>query len=106
MLRQAFMERGLERKGTERMIKASLGALIPVFRAALRVKTNELSPVGKQQVLEALGKEFGLDVSSFLEVLKDKKADGHIGGKKAEDFLNDFLAQLAKLSEAIDHLEI
>ena len=103
-LRQAFLEQGLARKGMERLIKSSLSALIPAFRAVLRVQNGSSPSTVKVEVLRELSDEFGIDVSSFLEVLRDKQMDGHIAGKSAEEFLNDFLIQLERLSEIVDDM--
>ncbi|RKY41108.1 MAG: hypothetical protein DRP85_07195 [Candidatus Makaraimicrobium thalassicum] len=103
-IRQAYLEQALNRKGLERLIKASFRALIPVFQNLLRIKRNEAPPSQKEEVLSRLGKEFDMDVSSFLEVWRDKRSDGRIGNKDAEPFLNDFLLQLEHLSNAVDNM--
>ena len=79
-------------------------ALMPVFRNVLRVKLDRVPAHEKKEVLLQLREEFGLDVSSFLEILGDKKFDGKIGTRDAESFLNDFLIQLERLSEIVDNM--
>ncbi|MEA3489058.1 MAG: hypothetical protein U9R44_01790 [Candidatus Omnitrophota bacterium] len=104
MIRQAYLEQGLNHRGIERLIKASFGALIPVFQNMLRIKRAQTPPSQKEEVLCQLEEEFDVDISSFLQVLRDKKADGRVGGKDAETFLNDFLVQLERLSEIADKM--
>ncbi len=104
MIRQAYLEQALTRKGLERLIKASFRALIPVFRNVLRIKGESNPPLDKAEIIARLGEEFGLETASFLEVLKDKKTDGRIGERSAEEFLDDFLDQLELLSEKVDKL--
>ena len=96
MIRQAYLEQALTRKGLERLIKASFRALMPVFRNVLRIKGENNPPLEKAEIIARLGEEFGLETTSFLEVLKDKKTDGRIGKRSAEEFLDDFLTQLEK----------
>ncbi len=103
-MRQAYLEQALNRKGMERLIKASFRALIPVFRNALRIKRGETPPVDKEKMLRQMGEEFGIDVSSFIEVLHDKKTDGRIADKSAESVFSDFMTQMEKLSAAVDNL--
>jgi hypothetical protein len=103
-IRQAYLEQALDRKGLEHVIKASFRSLLPVFQNVLRLGREEAPPLDKQEMLAQLGEEFDLDVSSFLEVLGDKKADGKIGGKHPESFLNDFLAQLERLTDIVDKM--
>lgn len=103
-IRQAYLEQASSRKGLERLIKASFRALIPVFQGVLRIKKGSDIPRKKEDMLSQVGKEFGIDVSSFLDILGDKKADGKIGGKTSESFLDSFLVQLESLSEAVDKM--
>ena len=103
-IRQAYLEQALNRKGIEKLIKASFRSLMPVFQSILRLKSGQTPPRDKAEILSELGEEFGIDPASFLEVLRDKKTDGRIGEKPAESFLGNFLVQLERLSEAVDKL--
>ena len=103
-IRQAYLERGTSRRGLEDLIKRSLRSLIPVFQAMLNVKTGNPPPLKKEAVMAGMAEEFDIDVRAFLEVFRDKKTDGRIAGKSAEIFLEEFLAQLERLSEIIDKL--
>jgi predicted nucleotidyltransferase len=105
-IRQAYLEQAMDRKGLERLIKSSFRALLPVFQNVLRIEREEAPPADKEEVLCQLSEEFDVDVSSFLEILGDKKTDGKIGGKPLEEFLNDFLTQLERVTDAVDHMEV
>lgn len=100
-IRQAYLEQALDRKGLERLVKASFKALMPALKGLLMVKTGLPAHMDKQKMLDALEKEFGVNMSSFREILRDGKADGKIGGKSAEGFIEDFLSQTEKLVEAV-----
>ena len=104
MIRQAYLEQALCRKGIEGVIKSAFRSLMPVFKSILRIKTGQSSLPDNAEVFSQMGEEFGLDPASFLEVLRDKKMDGRIGEKSAELFLEDFLAQLERLSNIVDNL--
>ncbi|MFH1664846.1 MAG: hypothetical protein ABIA77_01725 [Candidatus Omnitrophota bacterium] len=103
-IRQAYLEQALTRKGLERLIKSAFRALMPLFRNILRLKTGAVPPEGKKEMIESLGRELGVDVSSFLEVLRDRKMDGRVGGKDPGIFIADFIVQLERLSESVDRL--
>jgi len=103
-IRQAFLEQSLNRKGLEKLIKNAFRALMPVFRSTLKIKGVETKNKTKEDILNSVAKEYNINVSSFLEILNDKKADGKISGKPAEEFIGDFLTELEKLSIEVDNL--
>ena len=105
-IRQAYLEQAMDRKGLERLLKTSFRALVPVLENILRLKREGPVSEDKEKVLEKLGQEFGVDVSSFLEILRDKETDGKISGKHPEEFLNDFLTQLEKITNEVDGMVI
>jgi hypothetical protein len=102
-LRQAYLEVGLGRKGIEMLLKESLSALIPTFRAMLRLKG--LGPIReKEKVIDALASQFNVDGQAFLEVLHDQQADEKIGKQDAETFFGKYLEALDQLTVAVDRL--
>lgn len=103
-IRQAYLEQALSRNRLEKLVKVSLRGLMPVFQSLLKIKTNEAHPKEKEEILCQMSAEFDIDVSAFLDVLRDKKSDGRIAGKTAESFLSDFLKQLERLAEIIDKM--
>ncbi|MFQ5952712.1 MAG: hypothetical protein ACE5JK_04830 [Candidatus Omnitrophota bacterium] len=105
-IRQAYLEQAMNRKGLEGLLKSSFRALMPVFENVLRLKLEGSIPTDKEKILSRLGEEFEVDVSSFMEILHDKETDGKIGGRPLEDFLNDFLVQLEKLTDIVDGMVI
>ncbi|MGD2279350.1 MAG: hypothetical protein PVH45_04580 [Candidatus Omnitrophota bacterium] len=105
-IRQAYLEQGLNHKALERLLKASFRALMPVLENVLRLKREDSIANNKEGILHQLGEDFGVNVSSFIEILRDKEADAKIGGRSIEAFLSDFLAQLEKLIEIVDNMQI
>ncbi|MBD3426755.1 MAG: hypothetical protein GF409_05950 [Candidatus Omnitrophica bacterium] len=102
MIRQAYLEQALNRKGAEKIIKASFRSLMPVFRSMIRLKSGQ-SPREKAEVLSQMGEEFGVDPASFLEVLRDKKTASPIGRGEAEPLIKGFIDQLERLSSIADN---
>jgi hypothetical protein len=101
--RQAFLEVGLAKKGAEAVLHASLTSLIPVFRAMLRLKGRDV-PVRKVEVVDAVGKAFGVDPGPFKAILHDKVGDEKIGGKEAHHVLADYVGDIEQLARKIDEI--
>ena len=84
--------------------ESAMRALFPVFRGALRIRSEKTPSLDKAEILCGLSEEFGVDAGPFLEVLRDDRADGRIGADSAELFIDEFVTQLERLSEAIDKM--
>ena len=103
-LRQAYLEQASKPKALERLIKEALRALFPVFRSVLRIKSKKSPSFDKTETLCELSEEFGIDIAPFMEVIRDERADGRIGAHSAEMFIDTFVTQLERLSEAVDKM--
>ncbi|MBU0571266.1 MAG: hypothetical protein KJ995_05780 [Candidatus Omnitrophica bacterium] len=103
-LRQAYLEQALRPKALERLIKTAMRVLFPVFRSVLRIKSGKAPSLDKAEILRGLSEELGIDVDPFLAVLRDGRADGRIGTHSAELFIDAFVAQLERLSNAVDEM--
>lgn len=101
-IKQAYLEQALTRRGLETLIKKVFSSLMPVLRNVIRLKDPGTPPVDKEEILARVGGEFGIDSEPFLQILRDKKADGRISGKCPEIFLEDFIHALERLSDVID----
>ena len=60
----------------------------------------------KEEILDDLADKLDMDVASFLEVVRDTKADGKIGDKSADVFIDSFLVELERMSNIIDEMEV
>jgi hypothetical protein len=101
--RQAYLEIGLNKRGAEEVLHASLTSLIPVMRAMLRLK-GEAVPRMKIDVLKAVGRVFGVDSGRLEAILKDKAGDEKIGGRQAHEVLAAYVGDIEKLAAAVDGL--
>lgn len=101
-IREAYLEQALDRKGLEKLMKNSLRALIPVFRGLVALRVSDVAPVAKSEIINALGREYVVNVQPFLDVLNDVKHDGKIAGDNAENFLGEFLARIETLCAIMD----
>lgn len=103
-MRQAYLEQALTRKGLEELVKNAFRSLMPVFRNMLRIKIDRTPEIAREKMLTHFGEAFGMDISPLLEILRDKKSDGRIGSKNAEEFIEEFIEIINKLSIEIDKI--
>lgn len=102
-LRQGYLEIGLRKKGIEALMKESMYALIPVFRNLLRLK-GITPPTDKETILNRLAAEFGLEIDTFIAILKDRRGDEKIAGKDVEVYFEKYFNQIQKLAQMVDKL--
>lgn len=105
-IREAYLEIGLRRKGIVSLLKESLNSLFPIFRGLLRVKTAQSSPTDKEEIIDSLVKNFGIDPGVFLAILRDKKDDNKIDSQDAEPFFEKYIQEIQKLAIASDELKL
>lgn len=101
--RQAYLEIGLRRKGAEEVLTTSLTSLIPVFRGMLRLKGVD-PPRDKAGVVKALGSAFGVEIGTFLAILRDKAGDERIEGEEAHAVLARYIDEISNLAGRVDEL--
>lgn len=102
-IRQAYLEVGLKRRGTELLLRESLNSLIPVFRSLLKVKAV-LVPADKKELLKKIGDVFALDTHVMVAIWEEKKNDERICGRDAREAFGDYIQVLERLAEAVDQL--
>jgi predicted nucleotidyltransferase len=103
-LRQAYLERALNLRSLEGLLKAALKSLIPVFRNMLRIKTKMSPPVYKAEILKGISETFGIDMESFQKVFEASRAKRYMGKRTAEEAISSFVDGLAKLSLMVDKI--
>jgi len=102
-LRQAYLEVGLRKKGIEALMKESMYALMPIFRALIRIK-GQTPSVDKEKILTEVSSLYSLEASVFLAILNDKMNDEKIQGQDVVVFFEKFLEQIKSLALAVDKL--
>ena len=103
-LRQVYLETGLRARDLDRLLKASLSALIPVFRALYRLKGQPV-PGGKESVLNRLNPVYEVDPSVFLEIWHDRKNNNRIGARHAEEALGRYITEIFNLAGQVACLD-
>lgn len=101
--RQAYLELGGRKRGAEQVLHASVTALVPVFRAMLRLKGGE-PPRSKVGVVQAMGAAFGINSETFAAILRDKAGDEKIDGKAAITVLGTYIDEVDALARRLDQV--
>jgi len=104
-IRQAYLELGLQKAGLETVLCDSLTSLIPVFRAMLVLKEQEVVR-GKRQILESVCGAFGLPADTFLSILKLKLEKKRVSPEKGEKLLGDYMRHVRDMARLVDALSI
>jgi hypothetical protein len=97
-LRQRFVEGGASTEAITILLPLSCTALMPCLRGLLRVKER---PVERSAdgVLQAVGKEFGIDTAAFHDVLNLKRGIISPGPAEAPRLFDRYSATLQALIE-------
>ncbi|MBI5373825.1 MAG: hypothetical protein HZA77_00205 [Candidatus Schekmanbacteria bacterium] len=103
LLRQAYLESGGKSKQLEAIMVNSISSIFPLFRSALRLK-GLIPPVSKDELIVNVGREFGMDSSIFIDILRDKKGDARIGKRECDSAFETYMEELQKLADIIDAL--
>jgi hypothetical protein len=103
-LRQAYLEIGTNPKLMESVLVESLTSLIPVFRSILRLK-NEMPPMEKEGVIEAVANGFPVEKSPLIEILAAKRGRTKISKDLLEGLFGRYVVELEKLAIAVDRLK-
>ena len=97
-IRQAYLEIGLRRNDSSRLLKESLRALLPIFRGLLRLKTTQEPAVDKREIINSMAKNFGIDSSVFMSVLLDSRNN--------EQVFEKYIREVERIAIAVDQLKI
>ncbi|MFP4473180.1 MAG: hypothetical protein ACLFPX_04815 [Candidatus Omnitrophota bacterium] len=102
-IQQAYLEVGRRRHGVESLLKDSLKALIPVFRAILFLRGKQFG-YDREKILTDLCDEFSLSKETLLGIYEDAVHDDRIKGEDAFVVLSEYLRQLNILADQVDRL--
>ena len=100
-LRQAYLEVGLNTKGKEALLKDSLHSLVPIFRNLLRL-VQKPAPSSKEDLLKAIGQEFGVQGDVLVAIYRDRINDEKISGQDVDGFIEKYILVLEKLAAKVD----
>ncbi len=102
-IRQAYLEKGLNTRYVEVLLKESLHALIPIFRNLIRLK-NQTVEVEKNAVIRTLAKIYLLDSHVFIDILDHRTTGLRMSSLRVQELMEKYLIELEKLMKAVDRL--
>jgi len=104
-LRQSYLEMGLQKKQLEGLLSQSVSALMPVFRAIIRIKGGTFSQ-SRDSIIREIGKNFKLQEEIFFTLLNIKEGNLRLGKSELENIMEDYFNTLHDLAQKIDKLSV
>ncbi|MBN2283607.1 MAG: hypothetical protein JXO48_06930 [Deltaproteobacteria bacterium] len=105
LLRRGFLETEGRDRHIRELIAASLTAFISIFKGLLYLKEQDIPP-SRREVIGAVADTFALDRTTFLRCLQIKEGTGRFSPQEVRSLLKSYLAEIKKLWEAVDRMEL
>jgi hypothetical protein len=104
-LQQGFLEREGKEKGLRELIRLSLGAFIPLFKALLFLRGFEI-PQGRRDIVKALSLASRINPDVFLQCVDIRESVGKYTSREIKALFNAYQKEVAKLSDFVDLMEV
>ena len=104
-LQHGFLEKEGKEKGLQELIKLSLGAFIPLFKALLFLKGHEIPP-GRREVIKALSSAFPIDAGVFLKCIDISEGIGKYPAGEIKNLFKSYQGEIAQISALVDSMEV
>lgn len=103
LLREAYLQRGLNKIRVKLLMHESLSAFLPLFRAILRIK-GIVPGIDKESIIIDLCNHYGLSKDIFIAILRDKSREKIIASKDIETVFEKYILEIEKLAGIVDGL--
>jgi hypothetical protein len=104
-LQRGFLDRDGKEKGIRELIKMSLGAFVPLFKALLFLRGYEI-PHGRRDVVRALSLAFPINPDVFLQCVDIRDGAAKFSAREIKAIFNAYLKEIVKLSDFVDRIEV
>src|SRR5512135_68291 len=104
-LRQSYMEAGGDRKALGGLVASSIAPFTDAMRNVLRLM-GKGAPVDKESAIRQFCREASLEETPFLDALHVRRAGYFPDKDELEGVFGRYLAEVEKMAEFIDKLEI
>jgi len=104
-LRKGFLETEGREKRIRQLIRVSLTAFAALFHALLYLKNMEVPQAGRD-VFQAAAKAFPIDADVFKKCVDVKAGSDHLSPAEIQALFRDYLKEVNRLCDIIDHLEL
>ena len=105
LLREGFLETDGKKRKISELIRTSITAFISIFSGLLYLKGIEI-PEGKRDIIKSVAQEFSIDKDPFLKCMDIKTGERDFSATETGDIFKTYLAEVRKLWEIVDRLEI
>jgi predicted nucleotidyltransferase len=105
LLREGFLETEGKQKRIKDLIKVSITAFISIFSGLLYLKGIEI-PETRREIIHSAADEFPLDRDVFLKCMDIKEEKKDFSSNEIGIFFKAYLAEVRKLWEIVDKMEI
>ena len=99
-LRQAYLRVSRHKAALLQLLLKSFISILHILRNLLRLKGKK-PPYLKQEILEEVALEFGVDLSSWRKILALKNKEIKVNDKEAEVLFINFVGQLEKIVDIV-----
>ncbi len=105
LLQRGFMESGAKARRLRELIKLSLGAFLPLFKAMLFLKAYEI-PRGRRDVIKALSLAYNIKPDVYLQCIDVREGKDKLSAREIKELFKAFYREIVKLAGCIDCLKI
>jgi hypothetical protein len=104
-LRQGWLECEGKEKGLRQLIKLSLGAFVPLFKALLFLRGYEI-PAGRRDVIKLLSLAYPINPDVFLRCIDLREGRDRFSAGEVKQLFKLYQVEIAKVSAQIDRMEV
>ncbi len=105
LLREGFLETDGKKKKIRELIGSSITAFISIFSGLLHLKGIEI-PDAKREIITLVAQEFSIDQAPFIKCMDIKTGKKDYSSDETSLIFKAYLAEVRKLWEIVDKLEI
>ncbi len=105
LLRARYLETEGKEDRIKDLIRESITAFVSIFNALLYLKGTDI-PKGRSEVVRAVSGTFSVDAEAFLKCVDIKEERGRAPLSEMEKIFENYLGELALLTDRVDRMEI
>ena len=104
-LQHGWLECEGKDKGLRQLIKLSLGAFIPLFKALLFIGGAEI-PHGRRDVIKSLASAYPINADVFLRCIDLREGRGKFSDGEVKELFKSYQKEIVKVSALVDAMEV
>lgn len=105
LLQQGFLESGGKVRKLRELIKISLGAFLPLFKALLFLRCYEI-PTGRRDVIKSLALAYNVKPDNYLQCTDVREGKDRLSDRELKELFKAYHRDIVQLARCIDSLEV